>query len=41
MGLAAGPPLGKVRPRGGQRSTRSDKRGGLCTSCVSLRPVLS
>ncbi len=27
-GLAAGPPQGKMRPPGGQRSTRSDKRGG-------------
>ncbi len=27
-GFAAGPPQGKMRPLGGQRSTRSDKRGG-------------
>ncbi len=27
-GFAAGPPQGKIRPLGGQRSTRSDKRGG-------------
>ena len=27
-GFAAGPPQGEMRPLGGQRSTRSDKRGG-------------
>ncbi len=27
-GFAAGPPQGETRPLGGQRSTRSDKRGG-------------
>ena len=27
-GFAAGPPQGKTLPPGGQRSTRSDERGG-------------
>src|SRR5215831_15941787 len=30
---SAGPPQGGRRPLGGQRSTRSDKRGGSC-SCA-------
>ena len=40
-GFAAGPPQGKMRPLGGQRSTRSGQRGGHQTrrARVAARPV--
>ena len=38
-GFAAGPPQGEMRPLGGQRSTRSDKRGGYMTHRLTLAQI--